>query len=77
MDNEEIISVLKTMVSTVEWEYPMTYVAAIEEAIKHMKAWDMIQEELQERIDNEDADKGNWQDGMMEAQEIIEKYLEE
>lgn len=24
-----------------------------------------------------DADKGNWQDGMMEAQEIIEKYLEE
>lgn len=77
MDNEEIISILTTMASTVEWEYPMTYATAIEEAIKHMKAWDMIQEELQERIDNEDADKGNWQDGMMEAQEIIEKYLEE
>ena len=29
------------------------------------------------KMDNEDADKGNWQDGMMEAQEIIEKYLEE
>jgi len=28
-------------------------------------------------MDNEDVDKGNWQDGMMEAQEIIEKYLEE
>lgn len=77
MDNEEIISVLKTMTSTVEWEYPMTYAAAIEEAIKHIEVWDKVQEEIQERIDNEDADKGNWQDGMMEALEIIEKYLEE
>lgn len=37
MDNEEIISVLETMASTIEWDYPLIYAAAIDKAIEALK----------------------------------------
>ena len=42
MTTEEIIENLKLMQSQVEWEYPMDYAAAIDEAIIRVGAFDQI-----------------------------------
>ena len=42
MTNAEAIQTLKLMLSQVEWDYPMEYSAAIDEAIKALEAQEWI-----------------------------------
>lgn len=53
MSNTEAIQTLKLMLSQVEWDYPMEYSAAIDEAIKALEAqkWVPCSERLPEEID--------------------------
>lgn len=42
MKNEEAIQTLKLMQAQVEWDYPMDYAAAIDEAVKALEAQEWV-----------------------------------
>ena len=52
MSNTEAIQTLKLMLSQVEWDYPMEYSAAIDEAIKALEAQEWVP--CKERLPEED-----------------------
>ena len=56
MTNIEAIQTLKLMQAQVEWDYPMDYAAAIDEAIKALEAqeWIPVYERLPEHPENGD-----------------------
>lgn len=53
MTRKEVIDTLKLAKAEVEWNYPMNYYLAIDQAIKYIQAYEMIENKLKEIESNE------------------------
>lgn len=47
MTRQEVIDILKVAKAEVEWNYPLDYVTAIDQAVQHIKAYESIVAELE------------------------------
>lgn len=46
MTRKEVIDTLKLAKAEVEWNYPMDYYVAFKESINYIKAWDNLEEKI-------------------------------
>ena len=46
MTQKELIDTLKIAAAEVEWRYPMDYYVAFDKAINYIKAWDNLEEKI-------------------------------
>ena len=53
MTRKEVIDTLKLAKAEVEWNYPMNYYLAIDQAIKYIQAYETIENKLKEIENNE------------------------
>lgn len=50
MTRKEVIDTLKVAKAEIEWNYPLDYAIAIDQAIKYIQAYQLIIDELENKL---------------------------